>query len=144
MFGKILFATTASPTCDDAAKVAFELAEKYDSELLVLHVLGIPSRGFSRFIVDVRTGQEESYSEDYLSWVQEEMKTTYAKQLKTCPNARLIAQVGVPPSEILRLARQEGADLIIMGAHTRHEDIGATRYRGKSSDPHPVRNSDRR
>ena len=34
MFENILFATTASPTCDDAAKVAFDLALKYDSKRL--------------------------------------------------------------------------------------------------------------
>jgi nucleotide-binding universal stress UspA family protein len=129
MFEKILLATTASPTCDNAAKVAFELAEKYNSKLIVFHVLGIPSRGFSSFITDVRTGEEESYDPDYLDWVQEEMKNTYAKQLETYANAELKAQVGVPHSEILRLARKENVDLIIMGAHTRQEDVGATRYR---------------
>ncbi|MBW2623762.1 MAG: universal stress protein, partial [Deltaproteobacteria bacterium] len=130
MFEKILLATTASPTCDNAAKVAFELAEKYNSKLIVFHVLGIPSRGFGRFIVDVRTGEEESFDQDYLDWVQEEMKNTYAKQLETYPNVELQAQIGVPHSEILRLARKENVDLIVMGAHTRQEDVGATRYRG--------------
>jgi nucleotide-binding universal stress UspA family protein len=39
------------------------------------------------------------------------------------------AAVGVPHREILRKARQDDVDLIIMGAHTRQEDVGATRYR---------------
>ena len=42
MFNKILFATTASPTCDNAAKVAFDLEMKWDAKLYVFHVLGIP------------------------------------------------------------------------------------------------------
>ena len=43
MFEKILFATTASPVCDNAANVAFDMALKYDSEKLILfHVLGVP------------------------------------------------------------------------------------------------------
>ena len=37
MFKKILFATTASPTCDNAAHVAFDLANKYKSDLFVFH-----------------------------------------------------------------------------------------------------------
>ena len=41
MFNKILFATTASPTCDNAAKVAFDLELKWDAKLCVFHVLGI-------------------------------------------------------------------------------------------------------
>ena len=36
MFGKILLATTASPTCDNATKVAFELAEKYRNPVMIL------------------------------------------------------------------------------------------------------------
>ena len=54
MFKNILFATTASPTCDNAAKVAFDLQLKWDAKLTVFHVLGIPSRGYSPFVTDVR------------------------------------------------------------------------------------------
>jgi len=57
MFKKILFATTASPSCDHAARVAFDMAKRYDSELTVFHVLGIPSRGYSQYVKDVRTGE---------------------------------------------------------------------------------------
>ncbi len=59
MFTKILFATTASPTCDNAAKVAFDLQLKWDAKLTIFHVLGIPSRGYSPFVTDVRTGETE-------------------------------------------------------------------------------------
>ncbi|MCK5836751.1 MAG: universal stress protein, partial [Desulfobacula sp.] len=38
MFKKILFATDASTACDVAAKTAFELSQKYGSELILLHV----------------------------------------------------------------------------------------------------------
>lgn len=130
MFKKILFATTASPTCDHAANVAFDLAKKYDSELYTLHVFGIPSRGYSPFVTDIRTGeQEEEYDQDYSQWVIEEMKNTYAKQLADYPKTQLECASGNPHREILRKARKADADLIIMGAHTREEDIGATRYR---------------
>ena len=56
MFKKILFATTASPTCDDAARVAFDLAKKYNATLYAFHVFGIPTRGASPLIYDFRTG----------------------------------------------------------------------------------------
>ncbi len=129
MFKKILFATTASPVCDNAAKVAFDLELKWDAQLIVYHVLGIPTRGFSPFITDVRTGEQEQVDPDYIEWVKEEMKHTYADLLKDCDNATLEAAVGVPPREILRKARKEDVDLIVMGAHTRPEDVGASRYR---------------
>ena len=40
MFEKILFATTASPACDNAAKVAFDLELKWNAKLYLFHVLG--------------------------------------------------------------------------------------------------------
>lgn len=129
MFKKLLFATTASPTCDNAAKVAFDLELKWDAKLIVLHVLGVPTRGFSPFVTDVRTGETEEPDADYIDWVKEEMKNTYGELLKDSENSVLEAVVGTPHREILRTARKENADMIIMGAHTRDEDLGATRYR---------------
>jgi len=129
MFTKILFATTASPTCDNAAKVAFDLEMKWEAKLTVFHVLGIPTRGYSPFVTDVRTGEVEQPDPDYIEWVKEEMKNTYGDLLKDSENVEIEAAVGIPHREILRMARKNDVDLIIMGAHTRQEDIGATRYR---------------
>ena len=129
MFTKILFATTASPTCDNAAKVAFDLEMKWEAKLTVFHVLGIPTRGYSPFVTDVRTGELEQPDPDYIEWVKEEMKNTYGDLLKDSKNVEIEAAVGIPHREILRMARKKEIDLIIMGSHTRQEDIGATRYR---------------
>jgi len=129
MFNKLLFATTASPTCDNAAKVAFDLEMKWDAQLIVLHVLGVPTRGFSPFVTDVRTGETEESDSDYIDWVKEEMRNTYGELLKDSENSVLEAVVGTPHREILRVARKEKVDMIIMGAHTRQEDVGASRYR---------------
>jgi nucleotide-binding universal stress UspA family protein len=129
MFKKILFATTASPVCDDAAKVAFDLELKWDAQLMIFHVLGIPSRGFSPFVTDVRTGEEEQVDPDYVEWVKEEMKNTYGELLEDAEDVEIDAAVGFPHREILRKARAENVDLIVMGAHTRPEDVGAARYR---------------
>ncbi|MEJ2640610.1 MAG: universal stress protein [Desulfosarcinaceae bacterium] len=129
MFKKLLFATTASPVCDNAAKVAFDLELKWDAELIIFHVLGVPTRGYSPFITDVRTGDTEQIDGDYVEWVREEMKHTYADLLKDSENHRIEAVVGAPHREILRKARDENVDMIIMGAHTREEDVGASRYR---------------
>lgn len=130
MFKKILFASTGSPPCDAAANVSFDMAQKYNATLKVLHVYGFPSRGYSPFVVDVRTGDTENGQSDYEDWVKEELKNTYDKFLKNTNPIELETRVGVPHTEILRTARKEGCDLIVMGAHTRNDDVGATRYRG--------------
>lgn len=130
MFKKILFATTASPPSDHAANVAFDLAKKYNAELHVFHVLGFPTRGFSPYVVDVKTGQEEQYDQDYIEWVKDEMKNYYEKQLQGLKKGCVMkTRAGMPHTEILRYARKQDVDLIVMGAHTREEDVGATRFR---------------
>ncbi len=129
MFKKLLFATTASPTCDNAAKVAFDLELKWDAQLIIFHVLGVPTRGYSPFVTDVRTGEIEEPDPDYVEWVKEEIKNTYAELLAGSENSIIETTVGAPHREILRLARRENVDMIIMGAHSRDEDVGATRYR---------------
>ncbi|MBI5577651.1 MAG: universal stress protein [Deltaproteobacteria bacterium] len=128
MFKKLLFATTASPVCDNAAKVAFDLEVKWEAKLLILHVMGVPGRAFSLQFTDVRTGQREDISPDYVEWVKEEMNNTYGKLLEDS-NAEIVTAIGDPYREILRLARKEDVDMIIMGAHSREEDIGATKHR---------------
>jgi len=129
MFKKLLFATTASPVCDNAAKVAFDLELKWDAKLFVFHVLGFPTRGFSQYVTDVRTGETDQVNGDYIDWVKEEMQNTYGELLEDSENSEIDAVVGVPAREILRKARKENVDMIIMGAHTREEDVGAARYR---------------
>jgi nucleotide-binding universal stress UspA family protein len=128
MFKKLLFATTASPVCDNAAKVAFDLEMKWEAKLLILHVLGVPGRGFNLQFTDVRTGEREDPSQDYVDWVKEEMNNTYGKLLEDS-NATIVTAIGEPHREILRLARKEDVDMIIMGAHSREEEVAATRHR---------------
>jgi nucleotide-binding universal stress UspA family protein len=123
MFNKILFATSGTPVCDSPAKIAFDLAEREDAELLLFHVLGVPSRGFSVEVTDVRTGEKEGLGTDYEAWVKEELNTTYENQLKQYEyKTRIQTAVGVPSTEILRLARKEEVDMIVMGANTRPGD----------------------
>ena len=130
MFKKILFATTASPACHAAAKIAFELAEKYESELILFHVFGVPSHGSSFFVTDYVTGEQDNVGPDYIEWVKDEMKNTYEKQIQKHGMPEIEVLAGIPSTEILRFARKNEVDCIIMGAHTREDESGAKRFRG--------------
>jgi len=129
MFENILFATTASPICKDAADVAFDLAKKYNSKLTVLHVFGLPTHGFSKYAVDLKTGEKDIADDHWVERVTEEMRNTFADKLDEVEGCELEAVAGAPHREILRLARKKNIDLIVMGSHTRQEDTGATRFR---------------
>lgn len=128
MFGKILFATTAQPNSDNAAKVAFDLASRNDARLYLFHVLGLPSRGFSQTVQDLKTGEQAGVDDDYAAWVEDELKHIYEKLLTDMKGgaAQIETAVGVPSTEILREARKENVDIIVMGAHNREDDSSAS------------------
>lgn len=127
MFKKILFATSATPACDHAARVAFELAKRHEAELTVFHVLGIPTRAFSQVVKDVRTGEEVTLDDNYLDSVKDEIYNFYLRQFEANPEVKIRVTTGLPHREILRQAREKSADLVIMGASAR-EDSPYYRY----------------
>jgi nucleotide-binding universal stress UspA family protein len=119
MFQKILFATTASPACDDAARLAFELARRYDAELCLFHVTGVPTRAYSQLVVDVKSGEEVSVDDEYLELVEDEIRGYYARQIAGWARHKIEIATGMPHREILRSARKNDVDLVIMGSSTR-------------------------
>jgi nucleotide-binding universal stress UspA family protein len=124
MFEKILFATTGSPDCDSAARVAFDMARQYGSKLTLFHVLGIPGKGDSNLVIDTRTGEEVDADAEYLEGVAEELRTTYAKQLEACADYEVEIAVGVPSREVLRIARAKDVDMIVMCARGQATETG--------------------
>ncbi|MCG6972277.1 MAG: universal stress protein [Desulfobacterales bacterium] len=129
MFKKILLATTASPNCDNAAKVAFDMQLKWDAKLIVLHVFGVHRSNYTPFGKKSKTLKKKVMDEEYAALVIEEMKSIYADELKHTQGIVLKAKIGRPDKEILRMAHEEDVDLIIMGAHAREEGVGPLRLR---------------
>ncbi len=146
MFKQILFATSATEASDHAARVAFNIARQYDAALTIFHVLGVPTRGYSQIVLDVKTKQEVVLDDDYVEWVKEEIKVHYAKQLEGARNWSIEATIGFPHREILRAARDIKPDLIIMGGSTGDDDdsvykksmVGSTLQRVAKAAPCPI------
>ncbi len=134
MFKNILFATTVTPDCDDAAGYAFDMAMKYNARLHVFHVFGTPSRGYSQFVIDAKTGEKEAISDEYGTVVKEEIEAAYAEYLEQYVNVDIQYTVGSIDREILRKVKKEGIDLVIMGAHKQIKDAEALRYRNVTGD----------
>jgi nucleotide-binding universal stress UspA family protein len=134
MFKKILFATTVSPDCDDAASYAFDMAMKYNAKLYIYHVCGVPSHGYSRFVINVKTGEKEAYSKEYDAVVKEEIANTYSDLLDQYGNCEIECVIGAPGTEILRKVKKERIDAVVMGAHHQVEDSEAIRYRNITGD----------
>ncbi len=119
MFKKILFATSATNTCDHAARVAFDMAQRYNAHMDIFHVLGIPTRGYSQVVVDVTTGDEVELDDNYRDLVIEELRTYYDHQIAKTKNWSIDVAIGLPHREILRIARLMKPDIIVMGGSTR-------------------------
>jgi nucleotide-binding universal stress UspA family protein len=122
MFKKFLFATSATPASDHAARVAFNMSREYNAQLNIFHVLGVPSRGFSQVVVDVKTKEKVGVDEEYLFGVTEEIKAYYAKYLEKGLVHTIDVAVGYPAREILRQAKVAQPDLIILGGSTGDEE----------------------
>ncbi len=134
MFKNILFATTVTPDCDDAADYAFDMAMKYNAKLHVFHVFGTPSRGYSQFVIDTKTGEKEAVSEEYGTVVKKEIEKVYVESLDQYGNVEIETTVGSTDREILRKVKKDNIDLVIMGAHKQIKDTEALRYRNVTGD----------
>ena len=122
MFKKILFATSATEASDHAARVAFNIAKNYDAHLDIFHVLGVPSRGFSQVVVDVKSKEKVQVDDEYMAWVEDEVKTYYSKYLDDKLLSSINVAVGLPAREILRQAKDTKPDLILLGGSTGDEE----------------------
>lgn len=146
MFKTILFATSATEACDHSARTAFQIAKQYDAELTLLHVLGVPSRGYSQMVRDVKTGEQVTVDDEYRAWVVEEMKTYYANQLEQYDNVRFEVAEGHPHREILRRLRNQPVDLTVLGGPTAGDGdsvyksavAGSTLHRVAKHAPCPI------
>lgn len=129
MFKKILFATNDSPACDLAAKISFELSEKYESELILLHVDMDFSRGTCPFISDMAAKKKTLSGPEYIEMVKEGMKKNYDSLVKKFGDPEYRVVEGEPSEEILKFALKNNVDCIIMGAHAQKEEPAGPEFR---------------
>lgn len=144
MFKKILLPTDGSDHAKKAARIAGDLAGRYDADLVLLHVLlrdhldeglkhyaeverladsrplsqalaSIPEGRFPVSMVPANGGDTE---EEVLSAVAELVLRAAADTAKECGAKRLrtLTEDGDPAQRILQRAEAEGADLIVMGS----------------------------
>ncbi|MEZ4567773.1 MAG: hypothetical protein R2860_12745 [Desulfobacterales bacterium] len=69
--------------------MAFDMAQRYNADIRIFHVLGIPTRGYSQVVVDVTTGEEVTLDDNYRDLVKEEIRTYYERQIQKPKNGPL-------------------------------------------------------
>ena len=117
MYQKILFCTDLYPGSDYAFAAALDLAETSGAELIILHVLESRHRYSGQIITD--DGEVWGASEVYEK-LKTKLQEYYLMRIeKEDPDfVRFEVKGGLPWLEILRVARKEKIDLIVMGPYT--------------------------
>ncbi len=117
MYKKIMFCADLYASSDYAFASALDLVERSQAELIIIHVLESRNRYSGQFITEDGEvwGSEEAY--DKLKGV---LKEYYFSRIEAeePENVRIVVRGGLPWVEILRFARKENVDLIVMGSYT--------------------------
>ena len=124
-YQKIIAAVDFSEHTDTVIDNALALAKQNSARLAVLHVLDYawPTD------VDTVIPPVDETEEKLLNSAQERLEAMLKSRGETSVECIVVA--GRPKQEILRVAEQEKADLIVMGAHGHH---GLTGIVGSTTD----------
>jgi nucleotide-binding universal stress UspA family protein len=120
LFKRILCATDFSTTSDVALTWATSLAQEADAELLVLHVLEASTvtelESFPRSAL-------AAYRREYEEWSLARLREAVPESVKTNCTVKELMSVGRVDREILRVAGEHEAELIVMGV-SGHRGVG--------------------
>ena len=113
---KIILATDFSSVSKDASNRALFLARAYKAELMVLHVLDVNAWSFPSYYFFTVEGF------DRLAESQEQVRQQGKDALKKLADSldldvKTIFTEGDPGHEIVRVAEERKADLIVLGTH---------------------------
>lgn len=109
MFKKILLATTPSDESRGAADLAFAMARPSSSKLYIFHAYGLPDQGWGNMRYLLPSGK--------VAEAEKELEAHFKPDLETVENYEVKVVPGVPEFEILRYARKNNVDVIVMGPH---------------------------
>lgn len=141
MFKKILFCTDFSENSHYAFTYALHLARTHRSKLLILHVS--PEAVFpEQLTIYLPSEKVEELWASQKEANHQEIKTNYLHKMEGFDNYQVLVKEGEPFLEIIRTAKEESADLIVMGTHGRtgldHIFFGSTAERVVRKSPCPV------
>ena len=117
-YSNILYCSDFSEEAEMAFHHAIDFCQRYGARLHLLHVLHSGYK-YMRHVVDeyVEQNEEEQVvDEKLMGKAEEDLKARYGDRLEQCNEAVYSVRVGVPFVEIVRYARENKVDFIVMGA----------------------------
>jgi len=138
---RILFPTDFSEASKEAAKYAFSLADRYEAELHVLHVIEEISSSLPDAVRRVAS-DPENYMTQVREAADEELAASLPNNIAGGKNVVRAIREGSPPLQIVEYARDNDINLIVIGTHGRtgvsHFLIGSVAERVVRHAPCPV------
>jgi nucleotide-binding universal stress UspA family protein len=119
LFKRVLCAADLGEGSEEVIAFALAMAEESEAEVILLHVIeGLPDAGTTAR-VGLPVPDSERLQVDLRSFALDRLRETVPDEVRAlCPIREEVAEGG-PAREILRVATEGQADLIVMGAHSR-------------------------
>jgi nucleotide-binding universal stress UspA family protein len=141
MYKRILCPTDFSGPANKALQYACDLAAQYDAELHLLHVLPDPVAALTAY-GPVVSAIPPDWEENMRAQVNQQLADALDKNWEKGKTVRRSISEGVAFAEIIRYARDNAIDLIVMGTHGRtgfnHFIMGSEAEKVVRNAPCPV------
>jgi len=116
-YKSILYCSDFSEEAEMAFHHAVDFCQRYGARLHLLHVLHSGYK-YMRHVVDeyVEPNKEKTVDAELMAKAEADLKARYGDRLEECNQAVFAVRVGVAFVEIVRYARENKVDFIVMGA----------------------------
>ena len=119
-YTNILFCTDFSEDAEIAFNHALDMAKRYDAKMFIIHVPH-SLHTYIRHIVDEHVPEDSNsgeafYDEELAKRAEKKLREAYEKKLGDFKNIDFVVRGGAPDIEIVRFARKNDIDVIVMGA----------------------------
>jgi nucleotide-binding universal stress UspA family protein len=120
----ILWPTDLSKNSIRAAKHVSSLAEKYQAKVILLYV-GVDLMSFFPAYGNYPSEDQLEHFQNWeLKQAKKHLESVCEKELKACPNIEVKLVQGDAATEILKMAQETKADMMVLTSHGRgHEDL---------------------
>jgi len=140
-YKKVLFCTDFSENSDYAFDYAFGIAKRDEGLLYILHVLPKnPNQAFTESLVSREDLEkvQNAIEED----LDNKFRERYVKKIENGIKFEIVTKSGREDNEILKFAKEEHVDILVMGTHGRtgieHVFFGSVAEKVLRHSPFPV------
>ena len=119
-YNNILFCTDFSEDAAIAFNHALDMAKRYDAKLFILHVPH-SLHTYTRHVVNEHVpegapSKEAFFDEELAERAEKALRESYEEKLGEFKNCEFVVKYGAPDIEIVRFAKKNEIDVIVMGA----------------------------